>query len=149
MARPATLVRGAVGYAYERGLFSRLIDQKQGIQFAITSLTVWDKEALAHGLETPLMGDLHKMRTDLLKHRSVATARNTGRCELLDWFASGDVMHLTLHHVMDFLHHLDVWCLNLQAAREWVAGESLNSLARRTLCLASSTASGYPSGSRS
>ena len=65
------------------------------------------------GMQLPLMGDLHKMRNDLLKHNSIATENNTGRCEELKWFAPGQDMHLTLNHVIEVLHKLGMWKANV------------------------------------
>lgn len=65
-----------------------------------------EKSPLPRGVEGSLWGDLHKIRNDLLKNRGRAQRMNTGRCELLQWFEDGDQIHLTLNHVLDFLHQL-------------------------------------------
>jgi hypothetical protein len=65
-----------------------------------------EKSPLPHGVEASLWGDLHKIRNDLLKNRGVAQGKNTGKCEFLKWFKPGDQIHLTLAHVLDFLHHV-------------------------------------------
>ena len=61
---------------------------------------------MPHGVEASLWGDIHKIRNDLLKHRGRAQRTNTGRCEILQWFQDGDQIHLTLDHVLEFLHQL-------------------------------------------
>lgn len=64
---------------------------------------------LKHGMQAGLFGDLHKIRNDLLKHGGVAQAANTGKCTVLKWFKSGDRIHLTINHVLDFMHRLGMY----------------------------------------
>ena len=61
---------------------------------------------LRYGQQADLFGDLHKIRNDLLKHRGIAQARNTGRCTVLKWFRTGQHMVMSLEHVLTFLHQL-------------------------------------------
>lgn len=67
---------------------------------------------LKHGQEATLFGDLHKIRNDLLKNRGIAQVRNTGKCTEFLWFKPGDKMHMSLDHVLDFLHRLGGYMRN-------------------------------------
>lgn len=61
---------------------------------------------LRHGLRSELFGDLHKTRNELLQHRGVAQARNTGKCLVRRRFKPGDRRHVSLGHSLDHLHRL-------------------------------------------
>jgi hypothetical protein len=61
-----------------------------------------DRDLATH----PLMGDINKMRNDVIHHHGIATADNTGRCEILTWFKPGDTIHVTHEHVAEFMKHL-------------------------------------------
>jgi hypothetical protein len=54
----------------------------------------------------PGLADITKMRNDVLHHRGVATAANTGRCEIFRWFSSGEEIYPTLGHVVDFMAYM-------------------------------------------
>jgi len=64
--------------------------------------------AACHGCEKgdlryPVLGDLRHLRNDVVHHRGVATAANTGRCVVLGhWFAEGDVIRLRDEHFVEF-----------------------------------------------
>jgi hypothetical protein len=57
-------------------------------------------------VEDPFLADINRMRNDIVHHGGVATARNSGRCEVLRWFSAGDVMHVYPEHVAEFMHYL-------------------------------------------
>lgn len=89
------------------------------------------------GLKTELMGDFRRMRNDLLKNGGEATKDNTGRCKMLKWFSTGDLMVFRLDHALEFLHYLGVWPHGLISTRtnrmiHWVVREQTrDDLARR------------------
>jgi hypothetical protein len=64
--------------------------------------------AACHGcpkadLRYPVLGDLRHLRNDVIHHRGVATAHNTGRCTVLGhWFAEGEVIRLRDEHFVEF-----------------------------------------------
>lgn len=61
---------------------------------------LWNEEfrgrcAMANESESfddPGMGDINKMRNDIVHHGAVATSRNTGRCEVFRWFRVGETI---------------------------------------------------------
>lgn len=56
------------------------------------------------GLRFPLLGDLRRLRNDIVHHRGVATSENTGRSELLGhWFAPGQVILIRGQEVSEFM----------------------------------------------
>jgi hypothetical protein len=64
--------------------------------------------AACHGcakadLRYPVLGDLRHLRNDVIHHRGVATAHNTGKCTVLaHWFAEGEVIRLRDEHFVEF-----------------------------------------------
>jgi hypothetical protein len=63
-------------------------------------------EARGVGLDDvtdPLMGDLRRLRHDVLHHRGIATAGQTGRCERLRWFTPGEDMFITSRMIYEFM----------------------------------------------
>lgn len=78
---------------------------------------VWDKN-LRDGLqeslpgtdvippESDVLGDLRRIRNDLVHHGGVATSDNSGRCAVLKWFHPDEQMVLTMRHVLDFLNQM-------------------------------------------
>lgn len=54
----------------------------------------------------PVMGDVSKMRNDVVHHRGVATKGNSGRCEVLTWFKPGDRMLIPQARVREFMEQL-------------------------------------------
>jgi len=96
----------------QRGLAARQI----GHQWLTQVHHGWDDDhygfrarlAVARGLEKddvkdPLFGDLNKMRNDVIHHRGIAQARNTGKCEHLHWFAVGDNMFIERRMVWEVM----------------------------------------------
>jgi hypothetical protein len=52
------------------------------------------------------LGDINKMRNDIIHHSAVATARNTGRCETFRWFLAGETIHPRAVHVANFMSYI-------------------------------------------
>lgn len=61
-----------------------------------------------------VMGDLTKMRNDVVHHRGIASARNTGRCEALTWFREGEPIHVMPAHITVVMEYVG----NVQATKE-------------------------------
>lgn len=51
----------------------------------------------------PLMGDLRRLRHDVLHHGGIATAEWTGRCQRLRWFTTGDDIFITGRMIYEFM----------------------------------------------
>lgn len=51
----------------------------------------------------PLMGDLRRLRHDVLHHGGIATAEWTGRCQRLRWFTPGDDIFITGRMIYEFM----------------------------------------------
>jgi len=48
-------------------------------------------ELSSNDVKIPILGDLRRLRDDVVHHRGVASTKNTGRCETAaSWFAVGD-----------------------------------------------------------
>lgn len=84
-----------------------------GRQWVVSVYALWEEEyrprlAKAHGRDPaeemyPLLGDLRRIRNDVVHHRGIATADNTGHCEVLRWFQSGEVIRVDGRHFGEFL----------------------------------------------
>lgn len=61
------------------------------------------------------MGDLRHIRNDLVHKGGVASADETGKCQVLKWFEPGEKILLNTDHVLDFLHHMGM--LNFSGGR--------------------------------
>lgn len=70
--------------------------------------------------ETSVLGDLNKIRNDLLHNDRVASPARTGKCEVLQWFDIGDRILLQPKHVFDFLNQLGMYGGRLFARDEGV-----------------------------
>ncbi len=85
-----------------------------GRQWLVMVGALWNDEfrgrfAKANEIESfddPGMGDINKMRNDIVHHGAVATSRNTGRCEVFRWFRVGETIHPMAVHVAEFMRHL-------------------------------------------
>lgn len=53
----------------------------------------------------PALGDLTKIRDDVVHHRGVASARKSGRCTTLAWFREGERIMVTPQHIAEFTAH--------------------------------------------
>jgi hypothetical protein len=85
-----------------------------GQQWIVYFFTAWEHEfrpRLAGAcscpperLKFPLLGDLRRLRNDVVHHRGIATADNAGKMEVLEhWFHPGDVIYLHAEHFYEFL----------------------------------------------
>ena len=52
------------------------------------------------------IGDLRRIRNDLVHNAAVASAAETGKCKVLRWFRPGETMVLGMRHVLDFLNQM-------------------------------------------
>jgi hypothetical protein len=85
-----------------------------GQQWVAALAAQWNEDfrarfATALGMETnevidPAMGDMNKLRNDILHHRGIATQRNAGRC-LNRWFAPGEPIHVMPVHVVQLMDY--------------------------------------------
>lgn len=72
------------------------------------STTIAPRLERAHGLERdalkiPLLGDLRLLRNDVVHHHGIASADNSGRCELLrHWVTIGEPILVTQDHFDEF-----------------------------------------------
>ena len=53
-----------------------------------------------------VMGDFRHIRNDLVHNNSVASEKESGKCELLKWFTPGAQIMIGIRHVLDFMHQL-------------------------------------------
>jgi hypothetical protein len=113
------------GFAYQRWRFDDLDEnlgpdglvwRTLGQQWLVLIASLWNDEfrgrlAAAKGIEKndvldPVLADINRMRNDVVHHRGVATAKNSGRCEELRWFAPGQAIHIYPMHVAAFMDYL-------------------------------------------
>lgn len=88
-----------------------------GLQWLVFVYALWEDNirgriAAAAGCQKTdvkwtLLGDLGLLRNDVIHHRAIATARNSGRCKCLRWFAIGDRIRIDGEHVEEFHRRLD------------------------------------------
>lgn len=62
-----------------------------------------------HPQVTP-MGDLRRIRNDIVHKGAVASVEETGKCQVLKWFKPGEQIVLNTDHVLDFLNHAGFLC---------------------------------------
>ncbi len=90
------------------------VDTRLSQQWLVSMFAAWEHEyrhrlAKAHGVAhemvvVPLFGDLRLLRHDILHCRGIATAENSGRCEVLQhWFAVGEKIQIRVEHHLDFV----------------------------------------------
>jgi hypothetical protein len=87
-------------------------------QWVISVYTEWEEHyrkriseamGLSEPLKLPPFGDLRLFRHDIVHHRGIATADNSGRCEVFTgWFRPGDVMHFDTAKVAEFMRAVQV-----------------------------------------
>jgi hypothetical protein len=113
------------GFAYQRwkydGLEDRLapdgpVSRILGQQWVVLVASLWNDHyrgrlAEAKGIpkndvRDPFLADINRMRNDIVHHRGIATAQNTGRCEALRWFSPGEEMHVYAAHIVEFMSYL-------------------------------------------
>ncbi|HEX4436987.1 MAG TPA: hypothetical protein VH061_09340 [Solirubrobacteraceae bacterium] len=88
-------------------------------QWAITLFTEWEAHyrariSKAMGLDKPLQlaafGDLRHFRNDIVHHRGVATAENSGKAEVFkSWFRQGEPMYFDTYKVAEFMTAVEVF----------------------------------------
>jgi hypothetical protein len=99
----------AIAQLAHEGPVERTLSQ----QWIVYTYTGWELEyrprlAAAHGcepsdLKVPLLGDLRRLRHDVVHHRGVATKENAGRCEVVGhWVKEGDLIELRGDHFGEF-----------------------------------------------
>ncbi len=85
-----------------------------GQQWVVYTFTGWEhgfrpRLANAHGCETkaleyPLLGDLRHFRNDIVHHHGLATAGNSGRCQVLGgWVHIGQEIKVRGDHLAEFM----------------------------------------------
>ena len=57
--------------------------------------------------EVECMGDLNKIRNDLLHNGGVASKEKSGKCKVIKWFKPGERMLLTTNHVFDLFNQMN------------------------------------------
>ncbi len=87
-------------------------------QWVIAVYAEWDEHyrqriseamTLSEPLKLPPFGDLRLFRHDIVHHRGVATAENSGRCEVFtDWFQPGETMYFDTYKVAEFMRAVQV-----------------------------------------
>jgi hypothetical protein len=90
------------------------VETRLGHQWIVFLYELWENSyrprlAAAHARDAgdekyDLLGDLRRMRNDVVHHQGVATADNTGRCVLLPhWFKAGEAIRLEGRHFDEFV----------------------------------------------
>jgi hypothetical protein len=90
------------------------VNRQLGRQWVVSFFSSWEEDfrprlARARGvpMETivaPLLGDLRRLRNDIVHHRGRATRNNTGRCEVLThWFRPDDEIVITAEKFEEFV----------------------------------------------
>jgi hypothetical protein len=89
------------------------VQTKLGHQWVVFVYSLWEHEyrlrlAAARGRAAseeryPLLGDIRRLRNDIVHHHGVATLANTGKCEVLHWFQPGETIRLDIFHLDEFL----------------------------------------------
>lgn len=87
-------------------------------QWVISVYTEWEEHyrkrisdamGLSEPLKLPPFGDLRLFRHDIVHHRGVATADNSGRCEVFTgWFQPGESMYFDTYKVAEFMRAVRV-----------------------------------------
>jgi hypothetical protein len=83
-------------------------------QWVVFFFALWEHEyrprlATAHhcsrdDLKYPLLGDLRRLRNDVVHHHGTATAGEAGSCEVLThWFEEGEMIHLRGEHFVEIV----------------------------------------------
>lgn len=103
-----------------RSRLLELVDRDSGAaretldhQWVVSLYTAWEHHfrpnlAKAHGchpddVKHPLLGDLRRLRNDVVHHGGVVSPGNTGGCEVLRWFAKDDRIRLKAEHFQEFM----------------------------------------------
>ena len=64
-------------------------------------------------LRNDIMGDLGYIRQDMVHNHGRASQANIGRCKVLKWFQPGQEMEMNIRHVMEFMHRMGCWRVNM------------------------------------
>lgn len=89
------------------------IERALGHQFVVFVYAGWEHEyrarlARAHGcnggdLQIPILGDLRRLRHDVLHHHGIATSKNSGKCEVVGhWVKVGEPIVIGPDEVGEF-----------------------------------------------
>jgi hypothetical protein len=88
--------------------------RSMGHQWVVTVVAQWNehfRRLFADSLDMtmeevvdPAMGDMNKLRNDILHHRGIATEHNAGRCQQR-WFEPGDPIHVMPVHIVQFMDY--------------------------------------------
>ena len=94
------------------------VSVRLGHQWIVWVFTEWEHEyrprlARAHGRDKddekyPLLGDVRRLRHDVVHHRGTASSDHSAKCEVIKWFSAGDVIALRAEHYAEF-HRLMPW----------------------------------------
>lgn len=87
-------------------------------QWIVTTFHLWedvwrsrvsaDLEVPVEKVFSPTMGDLRNFRNDILKHRGIATERNTGRNQVLRWAQPGAPITCTGKEFIQLMNSLGI-----------------------------------------
>lgn len=87
-----------------------------GHQWIASIFTAWEHEyrgrlADAYGVEKAEVsadefGDLRHMRNDVIHRHGLASAKNTGKCEVLKWFEPEQSIYIEDKHMIEFLERV-------------------------------------------
>lgn len=67
-----------------------------------------EARGLSEPLEWPIFGDLRLFRHDIVHHRGIATAENSGKCEVFtNWFKPGQPMFFDIYNVAEFMTNIE------------------------------------------
>jgi hypothetical protein len=105
------------------------VSRTLGQQWIVLVASLWndhyrDRLAQAKGVaknevRDRYLADINRMRNDIVHHRGIATAHNTGRCEVLKWFSVGEEMHVYAAHIAELVAYLGT----VQRSRDIGGGE--------------------------
>jgi hypothetical protein len=107
--------RWRVGSIPDRLADGGIVARQLGQQWAVLVASRWEHEyrpRLAAALEVPknelavpIMGDVVRMRNDIVHHHGVATLSNACRAEVLTWCTEGEPISITTQRVSEFMAH--------------------------------------------
>ncbi|HUY86095.1 MAG TPA: hypothetical protein VMU77_03195 [Acidimicrobiales bacterium] len=93
------------------------IIRELGRQWVVSVNSLWDSYfrkmiAMENGfteereLKVPVMGDLNRIRNDIVHHHGIATHENSGKCSVLSkWISVGDEIVVTELMIVEFMDH--------------------------------------------